>query len=67
MALADCIEELKTICWCGKKATVSARIVKGKVVYDGPEVMIGGNESYVALCRKHCLMVHIPQRNKRLL
>lgn len=53
MALADDIEELKTICWCGRKATMNARIMNGKVVRDGPQIMIGGNESYVTLCRKH--------------
>jgi thymidine kinase len=53
LALADRIEELKTICWCGKKATMNARIVDGKVTLEGPQVLIGGNESYTALCRKH--------------
>ena len=53
MALADDIEELKTICWCGKKATINARILDGHVLTDGPQVMIGGNESYTSLCRKH--------------
>lgn len=53
MALADSIEELKTICWCGKKATVNARIINGSVQYDGPQVLIGGNETYTSLCRKH--------------
>jgi len=53
MALADRIEELKTICWCGKKATMNARIIDGKVVLEGPQILIGGNDSYTALCRKH--------------
>ncbi len=53
LALADRIEELKTICWCGKKATMNARILDGNVIMDGPQVLIGGNESYTALCRKH--------------
>jgi thymidine kinase len=53
LALADRIEELKTICWCGKKATMNARIVDGKVIMEGPQVLIGGNESYTSLCRKH--------------
>ncbi len=53
MALADDIEELKTICWCGKKATINARILDGHVLTEGPQVLIGGNESYTALCRKH--------------
>ncbi|MBK8793677.1 MAG: thymidine kinase [Holophaga sp.] len=53
MALADDIEELKTICWCGKKATINARILDGHVLTEGPQVMIGGNETYTSLCRKH--------------
>lgn len=53
MAIADEIEEMKTICWCGKKATCNARLIDGKVIKDGDQVQIGGNESYIALCRKH--------------
>ena len=53
MALADAIEELKTICWCGRKATVNARIHEGHVLYEGPQILIGGNEAHTALCRKH--------------
>ena len=48
--LADSITEIKTICECGKKATVNARIVGGKVVTDGEQVFLGGNESYIAMC-----------------
>lgn len=53
MAIADDIEELKTICWCGKKATMNARIRDNHVLREGPQVLIGGNETYTALCRKH--------------
>ena len=53
LAWADSIEELKTVCWCGKGASCNARISDGKVVYDGEQVVLGGNESYMALCRKH--------------
>ena len=53
MAWADTIEEIKTVCWCGRKATFNARVSNGKVVKAGEQIMIGGNESYVALCRKH--------------
>lgn len=53
LAFADDIEEIKTICWCGRKATMNARIVAGHVVLEGPQILVGGNESYVALCRKH--------------
>ena len=53
LAWADSIEEIKTVCWCGKKATCNARLSDGKVVREGEQVMLGGNESYIALCRKH--------------
>ena len=50
---ADSIEEVKTVCWCGKKAICNARILSGKVVREGEQIQLGGNESYTALCRKH--------------
>ena len=53
LEIADKIEEVKTVCWCGSKATHNARICNGVVVRDGDQVMMGGNESYVALCRRH--------------
>ena len=53
LAWADTIEEIKTVCWCGRKATCNARISNGHVVKAGEQIMLGGNESYVALCRKH--------------
>ena len=53
MAWADTIEEVKTICWCGKKATCNARVVDGKVAREGEQIVLGGNEQYVSLCRKH--------------
>ena len=53
MEVADKIEEIKTVCWCGRKAAINARIHDGKIVRDGEQVMMGGNESYIALCRKH--------------
>ena len=53
MAWADSIEEIKTVCWCGRKATMNARVMNGRVVKDGEQIVLGGNESYVALCRRH--------------
>lgn len=50
---ADKIEEIKTICWCGRKATMVARIVDGKFVKTGEQIVIGGNDMYISLCRKH--------------
>ncbi|MGI6211179.1 MAG: thymidine kinase [Anaerovoracaceae bacterium] len=53
LVYADKIEEIKTICWCGRKATMVARIKNGRIVKQGQQVMIGGNDLYVSLCRKH--------------
>lgn len=53
MAWADTIEEVKTICWCGKKALCNARVLNGQVVKTGDQIVLGGSESYVSLCRKH--------------
>ncbi len=53
LELADEIEEIVTICWCGKKARFNARVCNEQVVKRGEEIQIGGNESYVSLCRKH--------------
>lgn len=53
MRLADNLEEIKTICWCGKKATQTARVSNGDVVRAGAQVAIGGNDMYTSLCRKH--------------
>ncbi len=51
--VADSIAEIKTICSCGAKAIVNARLdCNMKVVTDGEQVMLGGNESYIALCHK---------------
>jgi len=48
--LADSITEIKTICDCGKKATVNARISNGRVVTEGEQVLLGGNDTYLAMC-----------------
>lgn len=53
LAFCDSIEELKTICWCGKKAIMNTRLLNGQPVYEGEQIQIGGNESYISLCRKH--------------
>ena len=53
LVYADKIEEIKTICHCGHKATMVARVVDGKMVKEGEQVVIGGNDMYVSLCRKH--------------
>ncbi len=51
--LAESIQEIKSVCRCGAKATMNARIVDGYVVTEGDEIQIGGNESYEAMCY-HC-------------
>ena len=49
--IADSVNEIKTICKCGKKAIVNARIDEnGKTVTEGGQILIGGNDSYVAMC-----------------
>lgn len=54
LALADELAELKTICHCGRKATMVVRVgPDGKVEREGRQVEIGGNERYVSLCRRH--------------
>ena len=53
LAWADTIEEVKTICWCGKKAVCNARVVDGKMVREGEQIVLGGSECYVSLCRRH--------------
>jgi thymidine kinase len=54
LALADDITELKTICHCGRKATMNLRIDHdGRAVKEGSQVEIGGNDRYVAVCRRH--------------
>ena len=53
MELADDIEQIKTICWCGKRAQFNARLLNGEMVTEGEQVQFSGNESYTALCRKH--------------
>lgn len=54
LALADEMREVRTICHCGKKATmVVRRGPDGRAMRDGAQVQIGGNETYVSLCRRH--------------
>jgi thymidine kinase len=54
LALADEMREVRTICRCGRKATmVVRRDAEGRVITEGDQVQIGGNETYVSLCRRH--------------
>ena len=53
MEIADAIQEIKTICDCGAKATVNARIDEnGHIITEGAQVVLGGNDSYIAMCHK---------------
>ena len=53
MELADSLTEIKTVCACGRKATVNARIdERGHIVTEGSQVLLGGNDRYVAMCHK---------------
>ncbi len=54
LGLADALIELKAVCYCGRKATMNLRIDdEGRAVIDGAQTEIGGNDRYVAMCRKH--------------
>jgi thymidine kinase len=54
LAWADNLKEIKTVCWCGRKATMVVRLdSKGKILSEGQQLEIGGNEKYVPLCRAH--------------
>lgn len=50
--IADSLTEIKSVCTCGRKAEVNARIHNGKIIKEGEQVFIGGNESYIGLCYK---------------
>ena len=54
LVMADKLEEVKTICWCGKKAAFNARFDQhGHVVKEGAQVVLGANDKYIGLCRRH--------------
>ena len=63
MELADAIEEIKTMCDCGTKATVNARISDGYIVTEGAQVVLGGNDSYIAMCHR-CYVNGIREHKK---
>ncbi len=60
LAWADNLKEIKTVCHCGRKATMVLRLnAKGEVVSDGTQIEIGGEEKYVSVCRKHFIEKNI--------
>lgn len=63
MELADSITEIKTICECGRKATVNARFDEnGRIITEGDQVMLGGNDRYTAMCHR-CWVEKIKEQN----
>ena len=63
--LADSIQEIKSICRCGAKATINARICNGKIITNGKQIQIGGNESYESMCYK-CWIEHLQLQQNSL-
>ena len=64
MELADSITEIKTVCACGRKATVNARIdADGRIVTSGGQILLGGNDSYIAMCHR-CWKKKIREQNR---
>ena len=60
LAWADNLKEIKTVCHCGRKATMVLRVnARGEVVSDGTQIEIGGEEKYVSVCRKHFIEKNI--------
>tara|TARA_Y100000590_G_scaffold109185_1_gene124477 strand:+ start:688 stop:1236 length:549 start_codon:yes stop_codon:yes gene_type:complete len=54
LAWADNLKELKTVCHCGRKATMVLRLdERGNIIEEGDQIEVGGNEKYVSICRKH--------------
>ncbi len=65
MEIADAIQEIKTICDCSAKATVNARIgADGYVVTEGAQVMLGGNDTYIAMC--HRCYINAIRKHKKI-
>lgn len=60
LGVADKLVELKAVCHCGRKATMNLRVdAEGEPIHDGAQTLIGGNERYVPLCRRHfCEAMH---------
>ena len=67
LAWADVIEEIKTVCWCGKAAKCNARVNESGIIREGDQVFLAGNSSYVAVCRKHWKEGNLGPNFKKLL
>lgn len=55
MEVADTLREIVTMCYCGRKAIMNARYVDNKIIYDGEQIYIGGDEAYISVCHQ-CYM-----------
>lgn len=65
LAVAEDLREIRTICFCGRKATMNLRIgADGKAVEEGEQILIGGEESYISVCRKHWVTKEIKAQGK---
>ena len=63
--IAESIGEIKSVCTCGAKATVNARLDdNGRIVTEGSQVLLGGNDRYVAMCRKCWLKMRAEQEQR---
>ncbi len=63
--IAESISEIKSVCTCGAKATVNARLDdSGRIVTEGSQVLLGGNDRYVAMCRKCWLRMRAEQEKE---
>ncbi|MBX3727934.1 MAG: thymidine kinase [Candidatus Sumerlaeia bacterium] len=61
LIFADKIEEVKTVCWfCNRKALMNLRVANGRPVREGEQILIGGNESYIPVCRRHFYSETLP-------
>ena len=57
LALADSLNEIKAVCGCGRKSTMNLRVdAQGRVAHEGAQTEIGGNDRYVAMCRRHFMV-----------
>ena len=66
LVMADKLEEVKTICWCGKKALFNARFDEnGTVLKEGEQVVLGANDKYIGLCRRHWMRGNLGPDFKR--
>ncbi len=62
--IADSLQEIKTVCTCGRRAKVNARLVDGKITTSGDEILIGAEESYVSMCYL-CFRKQLSLQNKK--